>query len=95
MRKIKTIPKVRNMQSSRGNDVPNQFIIDDGKKEVFQSYRSIIAMKKDGKIYIDATYWDYSRTTLKYLHIFLGTESVGDIVLRVKSGELAFANLNP
>lgn len=50
----------------------NQFIIlgDDGEV-VFQSYNSIIArIKKNGTLEFSSD-WDYSRTTLKHLYIFL------------------------
>lgn len=66
--------KVENMKSSKGNLVPNQFIINTKDAIYFQSYRSLIAKvnKKDNKIYLDAYLWDYSRTTSKYLYSFLG-----------------------
>ena len=75
--------KVENMTSTRGNKIPNQFIITDyqegNKIEYFQSYDVIIAKKVyDNKnfgiaeIFIDQNYWDYSRTTGKYRNIFLG-----------------------
>lgn len=50
----------------------NQFIIlgDDGKIE-FQSYNSLIArIEKTGDLSLSSR-WDYSRTTLKHLYIFL------------------------
>ena len=66
--------KVENMQSNRGNLVPNQFIINTKDAIYFQSYRSLIAKvsKRNGKIYLDSYYWDFSRTTSKYLYSFLG-----------------------
>ncbi len=50
----------------------NQFIMNDGKKIVFQSYDSIIAVidKKTGKI-VFGNDWDYSNTTRKHLYLFL------------------------
>lgn len=50
----------------------NQFKIyaDDGSI-FFQSYNSIIAVKKNGKITLGKN-WDYSKTTGKYRNIFLG-----------------------
>ena len=44
--------KVQNMTSARGNKIANQFIITDKGEEYFQSYRSIIAKKSQGKIYL-------------------------------------------
>ena len=86
------IPKVSNMQSPNGNDVPNQFIIDDGEKTIFQSYDSIIAIKWRGKVYLDSYYHDYSRTTVKYRNIFLGANS-GEVAERIESGEYTLADL--
>ena len=64
--------KVQNMKNSKGNIVKNQFIIegDDGSL-TFQSYNTVIAMKKEGKIYLDPLNWDYSVSTGKYRNIFL------------------------
>ena len=42
--------KVKNMKSTRGNKIANQFIITDNGEEYFQSYKSIIAKKSKGKI---------------------------------------------
>ena len=65
--------KVENMVSSRGNYVPNQLIItDDDGREIFQSYETIIAIKDKGKITLDNNALEYSRTTSKYLYLFLG-----------------------
>ena len=64
--------KVYNLESPRsGNAVPNQYEIRVGNKIYFQSYNSIICKIQDGKIYLDSYYWNYSRTTSKYLKIFL------------------------
>lgn len=63
---------VRNLQSSKGNFIPNQFEIVTPKGIYFQSYDKIIAHNDMlGRIYLDGFYWDYSKTTKKYLHIFL------------------------
>ena len=67
--------KVENMVSSRGKYVPNQFIITDDKgREFFQSYETIIAIKDKGKITLDNNALEYSRTTSKYLYMFLGMD---------------------
>ena len=65
---------VRNMKSSKGNMVPNQFVIEINGVIYFQSYRSIIAKVEDteqGKQLTLGADWDYSRTTSKYLQMFL------------------------
>ena len=66
--------KVENMVSSSGNYVPNQFIITDDGREIFQSYETIIAIKDKGKIILDNDALDYSKTTSKYLYMFLGMD---------------------
>ena len=85
--------KVENMTSTRGNKVPNQFIITDKGVEYFQSYRSIIAKKSEGKIYLDDYYWDYSTTTGKYRNEFLG-EGIAETRKKIASGEYILTNLN-
>lgn len=87
--------KVENMSSSRGREVPNQFIIttDDGR--FFQSYKSIIAYRpyRSGKTILDEKYWDYSTTTGKYRNEFLG-EGIADTRKKIASGEYLLADLN-
>lgn len=65
--------RVENMVSNRGNYIPNQFIItDDDGREIFQSYETIIAIKDKGEIILDSDALAYSKTTSKYLYLFLG-----------------------
>ncbi len=108
--------KVENMQSERGREVPNQFIISEEgrgangnfiKKEVFQSYRSIIAERiywrsedikgiegvREVEIKLDEQYWNYSTTTGKYRNQFLG-EGIEETRKKIASGEYKLANLN-
>lgn len=85
--------RVQNMTSARGNKVANQFIINDNGAEYFQSYRSIIAKKSQGKIYLDEYYWDYSTTTGKYRNDFLG-EGIADTRKKIQSGEYILTDLN-
>jgi hypothetical protein len=82
---ISGIPRVENMCSSNGNDVPNQFIIRGNGWILFQSYNSPIALIKNGKTYIFRD-WDYSRTTGKYRNEFL-YESKAETLSKLKSGE--------
>lgn len=70
-----TLPKVKNMTSPRsGEPVKNQFIIEQGSKEIFQSYNTVIAIKDfdTQKIVLDTNAYDYSATTSRYLNQFLG-----------------------
>jgi hypothetical protein len=90
--------KVSNMIGRSGRPVANQFTIDGGGGRLFfQSYESVIARKYLGLITLDKKYWDYSRTTLKYLGRFLN-DTVGmgksEIQSRIDSGEYKLANLN-
>tara|TARA_R100000700_G_C3067855_1_gene79486 strand:+ start:199 stop:462 length:264 start_codon:yes stop_codon:yes gene_type:complete len=85
--------KVENMTSSQGNKVANQFLITDNGNEYFQSYRSMIAKKSQGKIYLDEYYWDYSVTTGKYRNIFLG-EGIAETRKKIASGEYILTDLN-
>ena len=86
---------VRNMKSSRGNTVSNQFIVTDNRgNEYFQSYNSIIAKKtKNGKVYLDSNYWDYSRTTGKYRNYFLN-ETKKETDRKIKNKTYKLSNLN-
>ena len=86
--------KVTNMKSPRGHKVPNQFIISTNEGDYFQSYRSIIALRKnDGSIVLDNYYWDYSRTTGKYRNEFL-MEGIKETRQKIASGEYQLTNLN-
>jgi len=69
----------------RNGAVKNQFIIEDGNKEIFQSYNSIIAIKENGKITLGKD-WDYSTTTGKYRNQFLG-ENKKATEQKIKLGE--------
>ena len=87
--------KVKNMTSTRGNKIANQFIIvDDNNDQTFQSYNSVIAKKiHNGLIYLDSYFWDYSVTTGKYRNQFLG-EGIADTRKKIKSGEYILTDLN-
>jgi hypothetical protein len=86
--------RVQNMTSSRGNKVPNQFIIQDIGVTYFQSYDTTI-VKRDfsqGKIFIDKGY-PYSTTTSKYASQFLG-ETSKEIKRKIKDGTYILTDLN-
>ena len=88
--------KVRNMSSPNGNKVSNQFVIENEDCDIFQSYGTIIAKKYfdgSGKVLLDESKWDYSRTTGKYRNIFLG-EVKSETLKKIKSGEYILTNLN-
>lgn len=78
-----------------GNEVANQFDIETEAGHYFQSYRSIIAFKEfgTGQVFLDETYWDYSRTTAKYRSQWLG-ENTKETQAKIKSGEYQLVDLN-
>ena len=86
--------KVWNMESSRGNTVPNQFEIYTNKGRYFQSYQSVITfINNKGQVYLDEQDWDYSTTTGKYRNMFLG-EGIAETRKKIESGEYKLTNLN-
>lgn len=87
--------KVYNMNSLRSDrPVPNQFIIDTDDGTYFQSYKSVIAYKSnDGKIYLDESRWNWSRTTGKYRNEFL-EEGIEETRKKIKDGIYTLVDLN-
>lgn len=86
--------KVRNMTSTRGNYVPNQFIINNNGEEIFQSYETTIAkFGVDGTVTLDENALDYSRTTSKYLYMFLNRDRK-EIKKRIENGTYRIENMN-
>lgn len=94
------------MVSPRGREVPNQFLISEEgrgangnfiRKEVFQSYSSVIVERivwsDRVDITLDSKFWDFSTTTGKYRNQFLG-EDKKETERKIKSGEYKLANLN-
>lgn len=69
--------KVKNLECGSGRAVPNQFVIKDDNRKVFQSYDSTIVEARWNTEYCEVRIgrdWDYSRTTTKYFKIFLINE---------------------
>ena len=87
---------VQNMTSSNGNKVANQFVITLPENvTVFQSYNTVIAQNRNGKIVLDSKALDYSATTTKYLKQFLGTtESKKQLQDKIKNGFYQVEDLN-
>lgn len=92
--------KVRNMASYKGtgDTVANQFRIEiateKGFIEVFQSYKTIIAVKdENGCVTLDKDNWNYSTTTSRYRNQFLN-EKTAETRKKIESGEYKLANLN-
>jgi len=85
--------KITNLTSNKGNKIANQFKVYTENAIYFQSYNSMIVKIEDGKTYLDAIYWDYSKTTGKYRNIFLG-EDKKETERKIKSGIYILTNLN-
>ena len=69
--------KISNLESPRtGKPVSNQFVVESERYSFFQSYKSLIGVydKKKRRITL-GTKWDYSQTTLKYLHKWLESDA--------------------
>jgi hypothetical protein len=80
-------PKVRAMRSTRsGNPVPNQYIIHTDEGTYFQSSDVIVGFSPRGIniIHLDDTYWDWSRTTSKYMYIWLRGHGVNHTSAEMK-----------
>lgn len=85
--------KVRQLVNNNCNPAANQFVLNDGETEYFQSYDTIIAKYKDGKITLDNNALNYSRTTSKHLFIYLGMNRK-EIEAEIKTGLIKLENLN-
>jgi len=87
--------KVTNMRNGRGREVVNQFEITTPEGVYFQSYKSLIAFipSDSSKVYLDKTYWDYSRTTGKYRNQFL-REGIKETRGKIKAGLYELVELN-
>ena len=88
------IPTVLNMKSSRGNKVPNQFIIWTDEEQFFQSYQTIIGKRdKKGNVFLDQNRWNYSVTTSKYRNQWLGMNTK-EVKKAIDDGTIQLVNLN-
>lgn len=81
MFKFKTM-KVQNIIGYNGNEVRNQFIIENEEDNVvlFQSYSSpIVEIDRTNKIITIYPAWDYSTTTGKYRNKFLRDQGFSEL----------------
>mgnify|MGYP000943454427 CR=1 FL=1 len=86
--------KVTNLQSNKGNAIPNQFQINTQEGIFFQSYSSIIVkIDNKGQIFLDEYFWNYSKTTSKYRSIFLD-ETTKETQAKIDAGIYTLTNLN-
>ena len=68
---------IRNLlNKSTGNHVSNQFVIESNRYIFFQSYASLVAVydKNERSITLGQA-WNYSKTTLKYLKMWLESDA--------------------
>lgn len=64
--------KTFNLRSPRSNKpVTNQVVTEVGNLQIFSSYGSNIAFTKDDMLYLNERYVNFSRTTSKYLNLFI------------------------
>ena len=90
--------QVKNLTSSNGNLVPNQFEINANGVYYFQSYETIIAKIDERKYFknsitLDINALNYSRTTSKYLYKWLRMNRK-EIENKIKNKEIKLKNLN-
>jgi len=82
--------KAYNMTGRTGKPIANQIIIESEGARTFQSYGVTVAKIDASGTWLDETYWDYSKTTSKYLNQFLGRKAKE----MLKTGEAKLASLN-
>ena len=82
---------VQQLINDNGNPSANQFIIKTKKATYFQSYDSVVC-RLDGINIILSMNWDYSKTTMKHLYMFIRQNgfyrfsSANDIRKAIKDG---------
>ena len=91
--------KVKNMISSRGHKIANQFVIEGEHNRqqglFFQSYDLVIAFKPSSgtSVTLDKKYYKYSNNTIKYRNQFLN-ETSKEIDKKIESGAYYLTDLN-
>ena len=85
--------KVNNTTSSKGNTIPNQFIIKTEIGTYYQSYKTVIAFVGSDSTILDDNALNYSRTTSKYLYQFLGMNRK-TIENKIREGKIILKDLN-
>lgn len=84
--KIDEIPKVESLAN-------NQYIIDYMGFTILQSYNKTVAIQFKNQIYLDRYYWNYSKTTSKYVSRFLRM-GIKEIKEKINSGEFKLEKFN-
>ena len=68
---------VRQLINDNYNPAANQFVITTKKATYFQSYSTVIAKIDNNNNLILSSWWDYSKTTMKHLYIFMRDNGFG------------------
>lgn len=84
--------KVRYLRDRNNKPISNQFVIEHEGVVWFQSYTTVIARVKKGKVTLDYD-WDYSITIGNCRNLFLG-EGKEVTKAKIASGKYAVGNLN-
>ena len=87
---------VKNMLSSRsGKPIANQFVVTVDNMEIFQSYKTVIAVRRanDTEVVLLDYNYSYSPTTSKYLYQFLGFKK-DRINMKVQDNSIRIMDLN-
>jgi len=84
---LKRLVKVEKLTGRTGRPVKRQYILHAPEGRYFQSYAALVAFQSHCKTVtlLDPDYWQYSRTTMKYLSNFIG-EPMHTIKEKVQSG---------
>lgn len=86
--------KVHNLKGKSWKEIVNQFEIYTSEWKYFQSYNStILFIDKNWNVFLDESYWNYSRTTSKYRNEFLW-ETTKETLAKIESWEYKLINLN-
>ena len=92
---LNDIPLVEPLRSPRSRQpIANQYVVYSKDYRTFQSYGSIIVAIDNStrQVYLNRTYWNYSKTTSKYRAIFL-CETTKETEAKIKSGEYILTDL--
>lgn len=73
-----------NMENESGHRSENHYVILDNKDNLYlQSYGEIVAIRHDNTIYVKESGLERSKTTTKYINLFVERYSRGNIVYGV------------
>lgn len=63
--------RISNIINNNGNASPNQFVVHTDNGTYFQSFDTVIAVKRRDGVFLDRTALLQSNVTIKHLYIFL------------------------